>query len=120
MTKELMIQALCKVFAGIVLMAALLFVPAGTLCYPEGWRLMILLFVPMIIAGFVMMKKSPELLRKRLNMKERLSEQKQVVLLSGVMFLAGFAASGLSFRYDFACCPGGYPSQRARRSCFRM
>jgi len=106
MTKELMIQALCKVFAGVVLMAALLFVPAGTLCYPEGWRFMLLLFVPMILAGFVMMKKSPELLRKRLNMKERLSEQKQVILLSGVMFLAGFAASGLSFRYDFCMLPG--------------
>jgi len=106
MTRDLFVQAITKVLAGIILMAALLFVPAGTLCYPEGWRFMILLFVPMIIAGFVMMKKSPELLAKRLNMNERLSEQKQVVLLSGVMFIVGFAVSGFSFRYDFLMLPG--------------
>lgn len=101
MTTGLLIQALTKVFAGILLMGLLLFAPAGTLAYPEGWRFMLILFVPMILAGFVMMAKCPELLRKRLNMKEKLGEQKQVILLSGVMFLAGFIAAGLSFRLGF-------------------
>ena len=101
----LLSQALTKVFAGIILMGLLLFVPAGTLSYPEGWRFMAILFVPMILAGFVMMAKCPDLLRKRLNMKEKLSEQKQVILLSGVMFLAGFITAGLSFRFDFMLLP---------------
>ena len=105
MTKELLIQALLKVFAGIVLMAALLFLPAGTMDYPQGWRLLLLLFIPMILAGFVMMAKCPDLLRKRLNMKEKLGDQKQVVLLSGVMFIAGFAVSGLSFRFGWLMLP---------------
>ena len=102
---ELLIQALTKVFAGIMLMGLLLFAPAGTLSYPEGWRFMLILFVPMILAGFVMMAKCPALLRKRLNMKEKLGEQKQVILLSCVMFLAGFIAAGLSFRFDFMLLP---------------
>jgi len=106
MTGDLFVQAIAKVLAGVILMGVLLFLPAGTLAYPEGWRFMILLFVPMILAGFVMMKKSPALLAKRLNMKERLGEQKQVIVLSGLMFLAGFAVSGLSFRYGFLLLPG--------------
>lgn len=105
MTTGLLIQALTKVFAGILLMGLLLFAPAGTLAYPEGWRFMLILFVPMILAGFVMMAKCPDLLRKRLNMKEKLGEQKQVILLSGVMFLAGFIAAGLSFRLGFMLLP---------------
>lgn len=106
MSRALFAQAIVKVLAGVLLMGALLFGPAGTLDYPEGWRLMAILFVPMILAGFVMMAKCPQLLAKRLNMKEKLSEQKQVILLSGVMFVLGFAASGLSFRFDFLLLPG--------------
>lgn len=105
MTGKLLTEALIKVFSGIVLMGLMLFVPAGTLSYPEGWRFMLVLFVPMILAGFVMLAKCPELLRKRLNMKEKLGEQKQVILLSGLMFLGGFIAAGLSFRYGFMLLP---------------
>lgn len=105
MTGALLIQALAKVSAGIVLMGLLLFAPAGTLDYPSGWRLMLLLFIPMILAGFVMMAKSPDLLRKRLNMKEKLGEQKQVIALSSVMFIAGFIAAGLSFRFHVLILP---------------
>ena len=105
MTGKLLTEALIKVFSGIVLMGLMLFVPAGTLSYPEGWRFMLVLFVPMILAGFVMLAKCPELLRKRLNMKEKLGEQKQVILLSGLMFLGGFIAAGLSFRFGFMLLP---------------
>lgn len=105
MTGKLLAEALIKVFSGIVLMGLMLFVPAGTLSYPEGWRFMLVLFVPMILAGFVMLAKCPELLRKRLNMKEKLGEQKQVILLSGLMFLGGFIAASLSFRYGFMLLP---------------
>ena len=105
MTKSLFIEAMAKVFAGVVMMGLLLFAPAGTLNYPEGWRLMGVLFIPMFIAGFVMMIKSPSLLRKRLSAKEKLGEQKLVILLSGVMFIAAFVLAGFSFRYDFLLLP---------------
>lgn len=105
MTKDLFVQAIGKVLAGIVLMGLLLFAPAGTLAYPEGWRFMAILFVPMVLAGFVMMKKCPDLLRKRLNVKEKLGDQKQVIALSGMMFLAGFVVCGLCFRHGFLLPP---------------
>ena len=105
MTKKLLGEALAKVSAGIVLMGFLLFMPAGTVHYPEGWRFMAILFGPMVLAGFVMMAKSPELLRKRLNAKEKLGEQKQVILLSCLMFVSGFTAAALSFRFGFMLLP---------------
>ena len=105
MTRKLLIEALIKVFSGIVLMGLLLFAPAGTLAWREGWLFMAILFVPMLLAGFAMMAKCPDLLRKRLNAKEKLGEQKQVILLSGLMFLGGFIAAGLSFRFGFLQLP---------------
>lgn len=105
MTKALFAQAMGKFFAGLVLLGILLFGSAGTLSYPDGQRLMALLFIPMFLAGVVMMVKSPDLLRKRLNMKEKLGEQVQVILCSGVMFVAGFIAAGLSFRFGFLLLP---------------
>ena len=105
MTKPLLIQALTKVTAGILLMGLLLFAPAGTMDYPEGWRFMLILFVPMVLAGFVMMARCPELLGKRLNMKEKLGEQKQVIAASIVMFVSGFLACALSFRFGFLLLP---------------
>ena len=101
MDKKLLITALTRVLAGIVLMAALIFIPAGTCAYWQGWLLLGILFVPMIVAGFVMMFKSPELLKKRLNMKEEQKEQKLVVALSGVMFIAAFVVAGLNFRFKW-------------------
>ncbi|MBP5597015.1 MAG: isoprenylcysteine carboxylmethyltransferase family protein [Pseudobutyrivibrio sp.] len=101
MDKKLLITALTRVLAGIVIMAALIFIPAGTCAYWQGWLLLGILFVPMIVAGFVMMFKSPELLKKRLNMKEEQKEQKLVVALSGVMFIAAFVVAGLNFRFKW-------------------
>ena len=105
MNKKLFGQALGKVIAGIIIVGLLLFVPAGSFKYWQGWLLMGILFVPMIVAGFVMMAKSPELLKKRLNAKEEQSEQKMVVLLSGIMFLVAFIVAGLNFRFGWIILP---------------
>lgn len=105
MDRNLFIQAITKVTAGILLMALLLFWPAGTIHYPGGWLLMALLFIPMVIAGFVLMARNPDLLRKRLQMKEEQMAQKQVVALSGLMFVGGFVLSGLNFRYGWHTLP---------------
>lgn len=105
MDKNLFVQAITKVTAGILLMVLLLFLPAGTLRYPGGLLLMALLFIPMVIAGFVMIAKNPDLLRKRLQMKEEQMAQKQVVALSGLMFIGGFVLSGLNFRYGWYTLP---------------
>lgn len=105
MTKKLFLQAIAKFAIGLTLFSLLLFVPAGTIDYPNGWLLIAVLFVPMFIAGIVMMFKNPELLKKRLNAKEEEKEQKAVVALSGIMFLGAFVAAGLSFRFKFFLLP---------------
>lgn len=109
MDGKLFAQAIAKFAGGLVLVGVLLFVPAGTFAWPHAWLLIGILFVPMFAAGLVMMKKSPELLRKRLNMKERQGEQKQVVLFSGLMFLAAFVAAGLNFRFGWIVLPKWVP-----------
>ncbi len=98
-------QALAKFLLGAVLVGVLIFLPAGTLRYPQGWLLMLLLFVPMFLAGLVMMARAPELLRKRLQAREQENEQKQVVALSGLMFLAAFVLAGLNFRFHWLVLP---------------
>ena len=105
MNKELFIKAITRFFAGLVIVGLLLFLPAGTSQYPQGWLLLGILFIPMFIAGLVMMKKNPELLKKRLNAKEKETEQKEVILFSGVMFLAVFVSAGLSFRFGWLMLP---------------
>ena len=94
-----------KFLAGVVLVGALLFLPAGTLNYWQAWLLMGILFVPMFIAGLAMMKKNPDLLRKRLNAREKQGEQKEVVALSGLMFLAAFVLAGLNERFCWIPLP---------------
>ena len=98
-------QAIFKFISGLILVGALLFLPAGTIRYPGAWLLIIVLFLPMFIAGLVMMRKNPELLRKRLNVKEEQAEQKTVILLSAIMFLSAFIAAGLNFRYGWIVLP---------------
>ena len=98
MNRALFIRAITRFFAGLVLVALLLFIPAGTWKYPGGLLLMGILFIPMFIAGLIMMKKNPELFKKRLSVKEEESEQREVILFSGIMFLAAFIMAGLSFR----------------------
>lgn len=90
---------------GIVLAAALIFIPAGTIRYSNGWLLMGILFIPMFLAGIVMMCKNPELLRKRLNTKEKQLEQQFVIKLSGLMFVLGFVIAGLNFRFGWFRLP---------------
>ena len=101
MTKKLFFQAIVKFLFGLILFALLLFVPAGTISFWNGWLLIVVLFVPMFAAGIVMMIKNPKLLEKRLNAKEKEQEQKAVVLLSGLMFLAAFIVAGLNFRFSW-------------------
>ena len=106
MTRTLFFSAILKFTAGVVLLAALLFLPAGTIHWFGGWLLMGILFVPMFLAGLVMMAKNPNLLRSRLNAKEKEAEQDLVIKLSGLMFLVGFILAGLDFRFDWSRLPG--------------
>ena len=105
MNKKLFIEAIVKFALGVLLIGLLLFLPAGTLYWSNGWLLMGILFVPMFLAGLVMMAKSPALLRSRLDAKEKESEQQDVVRLSGLMFLLGFIAAGLDFRFGWSRMP---------------
>ena len=98
-------EAVTKFSLGVVLVGALLFLPAGTLHYPNGWLLMAILFLPMFAAGLVMLAKNPALLRSRLDAKEKEAEQKAVVALSGAMFLGGFITAGLDFRFGWSRMP---------------
>lgn len=105
MNKKLFIQAIIKFFFGVLLVGLLVFLPAGTLQFFNGWLLMGILFVPMFIAGIVMMVKNPGLLKSRLEAKEKQMDQSLVVKLSGLMFLAGFIVAGLDFRFGWLPLP---------------
>lgn len=98
---KLFFEAIVKFVVGVLMVGLLLFIPANTINYWNGWLFMGLLFIPMFIAGIVMMIKSPSLLKSRLNAKEKESEQKLVVVLSDLMFLIGFIISGLNYRYNW-------------------
>lgn len=95
MDKDLLIKALTKFLLGIIVLGVLLFLPAGSFLYWQGWLLMGILFVPMFVAGIVLLARSPELLRKRLNSNEKEAEQKSVVAMSGLLFIAAFVIAGL-------------------------
>ena len=100
-----MASAGIKLLMGLVLVGLLIFLPAGTLYFFNGWLLVAVLFVPMLIAGVVMAVCSPQLLKKRLNTKEKESEQKSVVAMSGIMFIAAFVVAGLNYRYVWTVMP---------------
>ena len=102
---KLLINALTKFTCGLLLVGLLLFLPAGTFAYPWGWLLVGLLFGPMLIAGFVMLFKSPDFLAKRLDAKEKQATQKGVLAFSGFMFIAGFVVAGLDFRFGWSNVP---------------
>lgn len=106
MKTKLLIHAICKYSAGVLLMGLLLFLPAGTWRYPGGWRLCGLLFIPMLILGLILFLKAPDLLRKRLASKEKEETQKQVIGWSVLMFIAGFVVAGLDFRFGWSRMPG--------------
>lgn len=103
---KLALNALVKYACGLLLMGLLLFLPAGTLAWGRGWLLMGLLFVPMLALGIALLLKAPELLRKRLNSREVEDAQKKVVGLSALVFLLGFIAAGLDFRFGLSEMPG--------------
>lgn len=107
MTVKLFVQAITKFILGIILVGALIFLPAGTWQFANGWLLMGILFVPMFLAGIVLMIKNPELLKKRLHAKEEQKEQNLVIKLSGLMFLVGFIVAGLGVRFGWYILPKG-------------
>lgn len=102
---KLLIEALTKFACGVLLVGMLIFLPAGTVEFSYGWLLMALLFVPMFIAGIVMLAKSPDFLKKRLDAKEKQATQKGVVAVSGLMFIAGFVVAGLDYRFGWSRMP---------------
>ena len=105
MTLKLFFEAIIKFFLGIILVGLLLFLPAGTFSFFNGWLLIGILFIPMFIAGIIMLIKNPELLKKRLDAKEKEKEQSLVIKLSGIMFFVGFVIAGLGFRLRWYVLP---------------
>lgn len=105
MKKSLFIQALTKYLAGLIIVMLLLFIPAGTLRYPNGWLFIGLLFIPMLFLGIALLIKAPELLEKRLQSKESEGEQKKVVGFSAIMFLVGFILCGIDYRFGWSSMP---------------
>ena len=105
MKKNLFLEAIAKFLLGVVLVGVLVFLPAGTFRFFDGWLLMGILFVPMFAAGIVMLRKDPNLLRSRLDAKEKRAEQDLIVKLSGLMFIVGFVIAGLDFRFGWLPLP---------------
>ena len=105
MENNLLTQALAKFFLGVIILGILIFLPAWSLHYWQGWLLMGILFVPMFVAGLVMLAKNPDLLRKRLNAKEQEAEQKTVVKLSGLLFITAFVVAGINWRFGWWVLP---------------
>ena len=105
MTVKLFLQGITKFLLGLVILGALVFLPAGTFAFWQGWLLLGILFVPMFAAGIVLMFKNPELLEKRLNAKEKEREQKAVLVFSALMFVAAFVVAGLNFRFGWIVLP---------------
>ena len=105
MNIKLFFEAILKFLLGVLLVGLLIFVPAGTINFFNGWLFMLILFVPMFIEGIVMMIKSPNLLKSRLNAKEKEKEQKKIVAISGLMFLIGFILAGFNYRFNWIELP---------------
>lgn len=105
MTKKLFFQAIFKFLLGIILVGVLIFLPAGTIEYINGWIFMGVLFIPMFIAGIIMMFKNPKLLASRLDAKEKQKEQGNLIKLSGLMFIVGFVLAGLDYRFKWLVLP---------------
>lgn len=105
MKRHLLLRGSLKMLSGLLSMGVLLFLPAGTLRYHGAWRLLALLFVPMLVAGVILYCKAPDLLRKRLNGREQEPEQRRVILLSATIFVTGFVLSGLDFRFGWTQLP---------------
>lgn len=105
MNKSLLTQALIKLVSGLLLICILIFLPAGSFSFWQGWLFIGILFIPMLIAGVILMRKNPDLLRKRLDAKEKESEQRTVVAMSGFLFLSAFIIAGLNWRFGWWLIP---------------
>ena len=105
MNKSILTQALIKLVSGLLLICILIFLPAGSFSFWQGWLFIGILFIPMLIAGVILMRKNPDLLRKRLDAKEKESEQRTVVAMSGFLFLAAFIIAGLNWRFGWWLIP---------------
>ena len=105
MTRKLFVQAMTKFLLGVAAVGLLIFLPAGTLRFSQGWLLMGVLFVPMFLAGLFLMARDPDRLRRRLDAREKEMTQRSVLLLSGLMFIAAFLLAGLSFRFGWLRFP---------------
>ena len=102
---KLLLQAIIKYLLGLIIVSLLLFIPAGTIYYYNAWLLIELLFIPMFFVGLVMYFKNQDLLKSRLNAKEKLGDQKVIIILSGLMFVIGFVVAGLDYRFSFIRLP---------------
>ena len=105
MNKKLFVNGMVKFLSGLIIVALPLFLSAGSFAYWNAWLFMGILFIPMFIAGIILMKKNPYLLEKRLDVKEKQSQQKTVIALSGIMFLSGFIVAGLDYRFQWIKLP---------------
>ena len=105
MILKLLFNAIIKFIFGLLLVGIVIFLPAGTLAYLNGWLFVALLFIPILLFGTVLFFKSPELLRRRLDSKEKERSQKGVVGLSALMFLGGFILAGLDYRFGWSAVP---------------
>lgn len=105
MNTKLFFEAITKFFAGLIIVGMSIFIPANSFSFWNGWLFMGLLFIPMFVAGIILIFKNPELLKRRLDAKEKEMEQKYVVVLSGMMFLTGFIIAGLNYRYGWTFLP---------------
>ncbi len=102
---KLLFNALTKIIFGFLIIAALIFLPAGTLNFEGGWVFIGLLFVPITVLGVVLFIKNPELLKKRLDSKEKEKAQKGVVAFAALIFIGGFVLAGLDFRFSWSKVP---------------
>lgn len=105
MDKKLLTQGLIKYILGLIIVGLLIFVPAGTIKYLNGWIFIVILFVPMLIFGIYLYLNNPNLLKRRLDAKEKYNDQKIVILLSLLMFLSGFIVAGLNYRFEWIILP---------------
>lgn len=103
--RKLALNAIIKYVAGLVMVAVLLFVPAGTIKYPNGWLFISLLFVPMFFLGVILLVKSPQLLEKRLQSKEKRSAQSTVVKIAALIFILSFIMAGIDYRFCLTAVP---------------
>jgi protein-S-isoprenylcysteine O-methyltransferase Ste14 len=102
---KLLLNGLIKYISGVIIVGLLIFIPAGNIHFWNGWLLMSILFIPMLIAGIIMYWKAPNLLKRRLNVKEKVGEQKIVIAISGIMFISVFIIAGLNYRYQWVILP---------------